>query len=240
MNKERNKTSIKIFMILLFILTIVSIFAALLTWGFVNEYYCDKGIFSFSSNTWIFWLWLPIPISSIVLGYKYKKLGLKCKKNIVAGYIIGILLLIYGSFWLIMPSYNDDYSEIDKYKSIINITLPKNGKLEKIKWDYVSEADKTNYQSIYVYYNKENELKLEKEIKNNEFWISSNNIKSELKLLLYTSTATKQFSYFLFYNYTLDEYNTLPKEPGNYEFCVMMYSSSLNLLQIDTFKYTYK
>lgn len=240
MNKERNKTSIKIFMILLFILTIVSIFAALITWGFVNENSDETGIFSFVNTTWIFWLWLPIPIVSIILGYKYKKIGVKCKMNIVAGYVISILLLIYGSFWFLIPSYSIDYSEIYNYKNIIGITLPKKGKLEKIKWDYVSDADKTNYQSIYVYYDKDSGSKLEKEIKKSENWISSFNIKSELKLLIFKSFTLDKDTYFLIYNYTLDEYNTLPKEPGNYEFCVMMYSSSLNLLQIDTFKYTYK
>lgn len=239
MKKEKNKEIIKIVMNLLFILTIVSIFAALLTWSFVNENSDKTGIFSFVNTTWTFWLWLPIPVVSIILGYKYKKLGLKCKKNIVAGYIIAILLLIYGSFWFLTPNYSADYSEIYNYKNIIGITLPKKGKLEKIKWDYTSETDKTNYQSIYVYYDKDSASKLEKEIKNSENWISNFDIKSELKLLISKSFIIDKNTYFLIYNYTLKEYNMLPKEAGNYDFCVMKYVGSLKMLEIDSFNYNY-
>ena len=67
----------------------------------------EKSDFGFIKNTWVFWLWLPVPILSIILGFKYKRQGVKCKKNIVGGFIVGILLLIYGSFCLIYNDLND-------------------------------------------------------------------------------------------------------------------------------------
>lgn len=46
---------------------------------------------------WIFYCFTSIPIASIVLGFVYQK-RVRCKKNVVAGCIVLLLLLIYGSF----------------------------------------------------------------------------------------------------------------------------------------------
>ena len=236
----KNDKSIKNIMTFLFILTIISFFGALATWGLVNESQNNVAGFSFVTTTWVLWLWLPIPVLSTILGYKYKKSGIKCKKNIVAGYIVGILLLIYGSFWLIMPNYEEDYSEINKYKNIIGVELPSSGRLERIKWDYNSDLDKTDYQTIYVFYNKDDIKKLEKGIKSNENWILSTEIKSQLNVLIPEAFIKGENIYFLIYNASLNEYNLVPTNSGDYEIYAMMYNSSLKLLEIDEFKYKYR
>ena len=41
---------------------------------------------------WVFWLWLPLPILSIIIGHRSKNKNKKAKNNIISGYIIGILL----------------------------------------------------------------------------------------------------------------------------------------------------
>ena len=240
MLKIENDKTIKNIMTFLFILTIISFFGAIKTWDFAAESQNNAVGFSSVSTTWFFWLWLPIPILSIILGYKYKKKGIKCKKNIVAGYIIGFLLLLYGSFWFIMPSYEADYSEINKYKDIIGVKLPSSGKLEKIKWDYNSDPDKTDYQTIHVFYNKDGIKKLEKGIKSNENWILSTEIKSQLNVLIPEAFIKGENIYFLIYNESLNEYNSLPKNSGNYKIYAMMYNTSLKLLEIDEFDYEYR
>lgn len=48
---------------------------------------------------WIWWFFIPVPIISIILGFKYYVLGYKCKKNIVLGFLVLILLLLIGSFY---------------------------------------------------------------------------------------------------------------------------------------------
>ena len=78
-------------MIILFIITICSLWGAMGTLSYVNEIIPQHG-FNFTKNTWVFWCWLPIPIASIILGFIYNGKGLKCTKNIVAGFIIGFLL----------------------------------------------------------------------------------------------------------------------------------------------------
>lgn len=105
--KKAQNNNKRIFMIILFIITILSIYGALFTCGLIGVISKNTYGFDMVKYLWIFWLWLPIPILSLVLGFKYKKQGLKCTKNIVAGFIIGFLLLIYGSFSFIFKDFND-------------------------------------------------------------------------------------------------------------------------------------
>ena len=51
-----------------------------------------------TENMWVFFLFLPVPIASIVFGFYLKKKGYKYKKNVVVGIIMAALLCIYGSF----------------------------------------------------------------------------------------------------------------------------------------------
>lgn len=53
---------------------------------------------SFNENMWMFFLFTPIPITSVVFGFILKAKGYKHKKNIIVGIIMTFLLCIYGSF----------------------------------------------------------------------------------------------------------------------------------------------
>lgn len=170
----------------------------------------------------MFWCWLPIPILSVVLGFKYKKAGFKCTKNIVGGFIIGFLLLIYGSFWL-MPTFEEDYSILNKYKTFIDAELPSNGEIEIQDWGSYFDDDKTNYKIVNVYYDKENVENLVKSIKNSENWILNKEIKSELKIFIPSTLRFDNDAYYSIYNATTKEYNSLPENPDNYEIYAMKY-----------------
>lgn len=104
-NEIKNYKFKKILMIILFIITIASLWLAM---GCMLLFHTTAtNGFAFVQNTWVFWLWLPVPVLSIILGFKFKKQGLKCKKNIIGGFIIAPLLLLYGSFWLTFKDLND-------------------------------------------------------------------------------------------------------------------------------------
>ena len=94
-------TVVNTMMNLLFILTIACLWLAqIVTYKISMAVIHTYDMVRFS---WIDWCFLPIPITSVVLGYKYQDAGFKCKKNIIAGYIIGFILAIFGSYWLIFP-----------------------------------------------------------------------------------------------------------------------------------------
>lgn len=99
--KYYDPTVVNTMMNLLFILTIACLWLAqIVTYKISMAVIHTYDMVRFS---WIDWCFLPIPISSIVLGYRYQDAGFKCKKNIIAGYIIAIILAIFGCYWLIFP-----------------------------------------------------------------------------------------------------------------------------------------
>ena len=195
--------------------------------------------FKIENHIWVFWCWLPIPVLSIILGFKYKNAGFKCTKNIVGGFIIGFLMLIYGSFCL-MPTFEQDYNKIDAYKNYIDAPLPNNGELEIQNWGTYFDEDKTNYTIINVYYDKEDVNDLINSIENSNNLILSKEIKSELKILIPSQLKSDFDAYYSIYNKTTNEYNTLPTIAGNYEIYAMKYDKSDKHLEIHKFDYNYK
>lgn len=232
-----NTLSISYFMTFLFILTIGSLWGALWLYSVIDELNPQHG-FNFLKNTWIFWCWLPIPITSIVLGYKYKNKGINCTKNIVGGFIIVFLLLIYGSFCL-MPTFSEDYSKINDYRNYIDANIPSNGELEIHYWGNYFDDDKKEYSIINVYYDKEDVSNLVSSIENSKNWILSTKIKSELKILLPSEFRAKEDLYYSVYNKTTNEYNVIPEESGIYEICAMSYDKNKKELIIHKYKFIY-
>ena len=232
-----NTLSISYFMTFLFILTIGSLWGALWLYSVIDELNPQHG-FNFLKNTWIFWCWLPIPITSIVLGYKYKNKGINCTKNIVGGFIIVFLLLIYGSFCL-MPTFSEDYSKINDYRNYIDANIPSNGELEIHYWGNYFDDDKKEYSIINVYYDKEDVSNLVSSIENSKNWILSTKIKSELKILLPSEFRAKEDLYYSVYNKTTNEYNVIPEESGIYEIYAMSYDKNKKELIIHKYKFIY-
>lgn len=235
--KASDPNVIRIGMTILFIATIATLWLGLYLQGILNTYFPKYG-FSFTENYGVFWCLLPIPILSIILGYKYKKEGFKCKKNIVAGYIIGILLIIYGSFCM-FPTHEQDYTKINDYKGIINLELPSSGVLEIIDWDSYPNKDMTEYTTINAYYAQVDVTELVKSIENNSNWMLSKEMKTELKVFLTSLLVSDDDAYFSIYNRTTNEYNILPEESGVYEIYAMKYDKSDKKLQVDKFKISY-
>lgn len=232
-----NTLSISYFMTFLFILTIGSLWGALWSYSLIDELN-PQHAFNFLKNTWIFWCWLPIPIASIVLGFKYKNKGINCTKNIVGGFIIGFLLLIYGTFCL-MPTFNEDYGKINDYKNYIDANIPSSGELEIHYWGNYFDDDKKEYSIINVYYDKEDVSDLVSSIENSKNWILSTKIKSELKILLPSQFRAKEDLYYSVYNKTINEYNTIPNESGVYEIYAMRYDKIKKELTIHKYKLMY-
>lgn len=233
---EKENKNTKIIMNVLFILTLASIFFGLITSSILSYNNID-----FTSTSWAFWLWLPVPILSIFLGYKYKKNGLKVKKNIISGYIIGILLLIYGSFWLMFPSSASSYNILYKYKNKISDNLPKKGDLQIV--DLNSSNSEISKYTLYVAtYKKDDTKDFYNSVKKSDNWVLDSELKSNLKIFIPVNIIQKSSSkvYYSIYNKTLDEYNKLPVNSGDYQIFTMIYDSSKNILEVHKFMYKYK
>lgn len=238
LKKYKHPKRIKNAMIILFILTLLSMHAATFSLTLVANITNTHG-FNLTKITWIFWLWEPTPILSIILGFKLKKEGLKCTKNIVAGFIMCFYLTMFG-FFSLLPTFEADYSNLKNYENILNVKIPEKGKLEMQNWDTYFEEDKKDYQIIITYFNKQDGNKFLKEIEKKENWKVSSEISSNLKILIPFMLKTNPNTYISIYNKTQKEYNKIPTESGNYIIYTMWYNKIENKLEIHKFNYTYK
>ena len=235
--KKHNPNLIKLVLLVLFVATIASLWGALYSVSLVNTLIPQYG-FNFTKNLWVFWCWLPVPISSIILGKKYKKEGFKCTKNIVAGYIIAVFLFMYGAF-VFFPTSEQDYSKINEYKEIINLELPSAGVLEIQNWDTYIDEDITEYVTINAYYGSEDVTELEKSIENNPNWILGNEITSDLKVFIPILLQGNTNAYYSIYNKTTNEYNRVPEDSGDYKIYAMRYDKGNKKLEIHEFRIAY-
>ena len=120
----------KNFLLVLFWLSIASLFIGVHLASYLSEITNDL---TESKYMWVLLLFLPLPISSIVLGKKYKKLGYPCKKNIIGGIIMSFFLCIYACFTIFYFAHkdllSDDYSYLRQLEEKIKFDFPKDGKI---------------------------------------------------------------------------------------------------------------
>ena len=227
---------------LLFKISICSILLSLLLVAILNSINPLHGVNVFR-YFWVFICFIPFPLLLIILGYRYKRKGLNCNKIITGGFIIFLILILFGLISF-SPEFNQDYKKIDEYRDIINVDLPDNGEIEIRSWDNCIDDDKKNCSNINVYYDNQNidNQNIDNliiSIKNNNNWILSKNIESELKKLFPSDLKIDDESYILIYNETTEEYNILPDKNGTYEFDIMKFDSFDKKLEIYKFNYIF-
>ena len=232
----RNLKFVKIVMLLLLILSILSILGGLYTVGTYNEL---NNIYdsNFRKAAWLFWIWLLFPILSIIIGNIYQKRGVNCSKNITVGFIICVLL---GSFSLLPYSSEDQYNDyeiIESYKQIMGVEIPNSGQLNVGNMKSFNVKNISDLTITIVTYHQEDTSILVSDIKNNKNWNLSTKLSSELEKLIPIIFTPNSDIYYLFYNKTLDEYNVVPIDLGNYEIFTIKYDICKKNLVIYSFNY---
>ncbi len=81
--------------LVLFILSVFSFFGPMK----IVEAVSENGMAE-PKNMWVFFLFMPIPISSIILGLYLGNRGYKTKKNIIAGIIMTVILFLFGMLYI--------------------------------------------------------------------------------------------------------------------------------------------
>lgn len=236
---ENKYKTVRIILIILFILSILSLWAGLFFSQFVSRLNNVPHVL-WTQNMWVLYLCLPIPILSIVLGFIYVNKGVKCIKNIVCGFIIGFLLLIFGSFSSKFD-YRCNYEEIYSYKNIIGVNqIPTQGEYDKIVWD---SSYLQNHISHYIKFTDNEELKLfYNNISINSNWLVKEKLGTNISSLIPTSMLCEKYHkcYYSLYIKELDEYNKYPTETGNYNIYAMLFDYNSSYLQIEEYSYDYK
>lgn len=234
--KKLNKEQIDI---LLNILLIATLFSGIFSFYiFANAVYHVPVSLQFQ-YAWIYWILLIIPILSIVFGFKYKNV-VKTKYNIIAGFIMGILLLILACYFTVPSIDKTTYSSVKEYQNILHISIPKNGYYYKDKQElhFLYNFDGISVSSINAYYkDKIIFQQLDKEIKKNTSWLSYSDLDEVEKMLPYELRSKKH--YYLIYNKTTEEYNIVPDKEGKYSFVTAVYVPKVQQLEIYEYNLDY-
>lgn len=159
-SKLENSKFVKVIKILLVTLSIFSLIGGLYTVGMYNELN-EINNSNFAQSAWLFWLWLPLPILSLIISYIIQKHKISCSKNIIVSLITCILLIILGCFSLFSNlfnddnNYNDDYNIIANYEQIMDVKIPSSGQLKIRNMGTFTYNDISNLDVIYVNYKNE-------------------------------------------------------------------------------------
>lgn len=229
--KVKPRAAIRSLLIAMFVLSLLSIFIAL----FVVQISVqtspipDFG-FTMIEHMWKFFLIIPLPLTSTVLGIVYRKKGYKCKKNVIAGVIMCVLLPVYGSFTFM---FNDQIGHEFKYvrdiEYSVGIDLPDNGYVS-----YKLDKSTQTVTSAMVKFDDKNEI-LNTVSADNRFKRDTNSIPSNF-VKAYDLAATSNYDFFLLYDKTCGEFNNAMS--GNHlyhRFIYIAYSIDKNIMYVTEF-----
>lgn len=213
--------------IILFVASLLSVMVGMSLFSLVSEI---NGLFV--ENTWVLLLMTPITIASAILGFVLKSKGYKYKKNVIAGVIMTVVLCIYGSFAFVFGAFYDHSdTPIIETEQIIGIDIPEYTGINTQDMAGVRSAqgEKTYLRSEISFNNSQIE-KFEKEIQNDERWLSL--IPNDLIGVMSYYQRFTAYDYALIYNTDMAEFNTLPEKEGTYHYINVLYSSEFNKMYI--------
>lgn len=195
--------------------------------------------FLITEKMFVFWLWLPIPIITIVFGYICKRRRIDSGNSIKIGWIVSILLIFFGSFSVVMPVGRVQYKDVKKYEEVLNVKLPNDGDFVQNKYETYFDLDKKNVVVTEMYFsNKTSAKKLGEELVESDNWIRlSLSIDDFDNLIPYQMKNIEcKKCYVTIYNDESKEYNKYPDKNGKYNFIVGLYNLDSNVLEINTFE----
>ena len=181
--------------------------------------------FNMTEYMWIFLVFIPLPLASAILGIVFIKKGYKCKKNIVAGFIMCALLAVYGCFTF---AFRDTVGhDFDNYtaalEATVNINLPDNG--------YVSYQTNTyaDTNGMIKFDNADEILQIVQSDKRFTRSVPSSIVSS------YHVTRTANYDYFLLYDATCYEYADFSGDHEGHRFIYLAYNADTNVLYVVDF-----
>jgi len=218
----------QIWSIALFVATLLSLHAALIGVAVLSE--TNK---MFVENTWVFFLFLPIPVASIVLGYALKARGYKWKKNVIAGFIVAVLMVIYGCFTFIFSGmYDHSDAYISTIESYTHIDLPRHSHISTMRWPDEEQSGRQGhiYYSCEIYFDEAEAEQFEASLDKDVRWRAE--LKNEMVGLLSSWYSYVDGAYVSLYNVHENKFNTVPSTNGTYRFLSLFYDPKQNVMYV--------
>ena len=230
------KDKLKIISILLLILSITTLWFSLIGVSILSEINHKD----MPENMWVFFLFLPIPISSIIFGFYLKGKGYKYKLNVIAGLIMVVFLCIYGSFtFMFADTYSHSDEPILNAEKILNIDIPIHSQINTQDWTKGTQSISRGY--IYstsdIYFDDAAVEKFEKNLPNDTKWISD--IPNAMIGITSYFCELTESDYYIIYNVTTGECNKLPSQSGTYRFINLLYDAEKNTMKLVEYQIEY-
>lgn len=224
---EPPKSSVvRTLMILLFILTLFT------PWIAMSITFRDINGLEAASHMWKFFLVIPLPLTSVILGIILLNKHYKVVKNVVAGFLMLFFLIIFGSLSFIFPDMNDPayLSEVEQKVgfeftddfTINTIDFGEDGQEEE-SWY------KLNFISMVEFEDNAETEKMAERIINSDKWMKNGNKK--FAEIIPPIGVAQEASYTMIYNADLNTYNENPTN-GVYHFYVINFTPEGLFMQI--------
>ena len=193
------------------------------------------GLPEFTRYLWGFYLLLPIPVASILLGCWGIRQGIPAKKNVIAGAIMAVLLVIYGSIgFLSGGAHSWDPAYYTQAQTAAKIELPEAVSVDTLAFQPLpSPYYPTVLSSSAVTYSPEIAAQLSHSLPRDSLW--SAQTEDSIQEIL-PIDYRQPWGPSLLYCVELDGYNTAPEEFGEYNFYYFTYDESRGRMLVVHFR----
>ena len=226
---------LKILSIILFVCSIATVLGALMCVSLLSEIN-----HLFVKNMWIFFLFIPVPIASILFAFYLKRKGYRYKKNIVVGIVMTVILCIYASFsFLFTDIYTHNEEPILKVEQLLEIDIPTYSRIQTQDWTRGTQSLPRGY--IYftsdIYFDENSVKDFEKHLSDDIKWMSS--IPTDMIGITSYFCDIQAFDYCIIYNTQTKEFNKLPTKSGSYRLINVLYNCESNTMQLVEYEIEY-
>ena len=221
--------------IVLFVLSIASLY-----FGVMGMAIATNPLRPSLSGIWTCFLFLPLPVASLVFGIVAKARGYRFRKNQIVAFVMIPVLCFLGLLSFAAGPYVDP---VEKTEEVLQMELP--------RWESVRAFRNGNGTDLGVgtlFYEGEIEFSphsvkdFEEALAKDPRFVSelstelfSLRVSADPALLLYSDAEL----YFL-YNVDTGEYNTLPAESGTYRFYFVMYDADRAWLYLGEYDFVFE
>lgn len=229
--KQKLPAKYKVVSIALFVASLLSIIAGIATAGMLS---------TFPESMWVFFLFVPIPVASVIFGLLISKKGYKCVKNIVVGIIMTIMLCIYGSFSF---AFGDIYDHSDAFvvevEQTLKVDIPAPQTINTMDWTKGSQSVPRGYMyyTSNVYFDDNAVSDFENQLATDERWLSV--LPNNLVGISSPADDYDSYDYILIYNTYTHQFNELPGRSGTYRFVSVAYNLEDNSMKIAEYDIDY-
>lgn len=225
----------KVLSIVLFVLSIASVY-----FGFIGMMLSTSPLRPSVSGLWICFLFLPLPLASLIFGIVAKVRGFRFRKNWIIAYVMIPVLCFLGLLSLSARPYANP---IEKAEEALQMDLPRRKSARVL-----CNSDGTPAGWGTLFYEGEIEFDphavgaFEAELAKDPRFVTelsdelhSLRVSLDPEILLFGGAE-----FYSLYNADTGEYNTLPTEAGTYRFTFVMYDADGAWLYLGEYEYTYE